>query len=367
MPAFVTAFAHRPLAPRGGFTLLETMLAMTIFAIASTSIYMTMRTAMRAYEIGMQSGELMQIGRFATDIVARDLRNVFYQTETSYNIQYNQRLQQIELLKYQAEQDLVDPRQLEEKIEEFNLAGVGIDLAFRGSGPPSDLGEEAYSEISFVRYQPYSGVRPAPPFCLARVDYRVADGALLRSEDDIVRPDLNLASEATTTTRPAPETLVRGVKSFLLRFGFYWDGRWVEAPDWDSSAKRHRTDVFDLRPITDLFLEESFARVIAAYESRQDQDNLPSYVYMKLTIEDPARPGQTRVFERTVDLPAAYESHVPIGDELKAKDEDDEEFTMFRGELLEPQTNWMLRADRFALDAQNERGRVERSGFWKWN
>ena len=69
-----------------GFTLLEVLLAITIFAICILAIYTAFRTAGRSFENGRRSAEQMQTVRFTLDQIARDLRAIYY--ETDYNTRF---------------------------------------------------------------------------------------------------------------------------------------------------------------------------------------------------------------------------------------------------------------------------------------
>lgn len=68
------------LAPgaRPGFTLLEVILATTIFAITISALFVTFRTGIRAWETGHIASETFQTARIAKDVIVRDLHNIVY-------------------------------------------------------------------------------------------------------------------------------------------------------------------------------------------------------------------------------------------------------------------------------------------------
>ncbi len=65
-------------AARPGFTLLEVILATTIFAITISALFVTFRTGIRAWETGHLASETFQTARIAKDVVVRDLHNIVY-------------------------------------------------------------------------------------------------------------------------------------------------------------------------------------------------------------------------------------------------------------------------------------------------
>lgn len=335
-----------------GFTLLEIMIAVTIFTIVTTGIFSVFSTGMRAYEVGMRASKQLQTGRFAMDIFARDLKNVYFINETGYNIQYTKRLRSIDNQVKKVELGLADLDAVAEQIEQFNRTGFGIDLAFRASGN----GE--FSEMSFVRRQMTVGSsRPYQPFHYVRVRYAVSGGQLIRGEEDILRPDLDYDGLEIPRPDPHPEILVRGVKTFQLRFGFYYDGEWRETNCWDSKSKQYRSDTVDLDFDPDDMLDQQLQNHVRQWEQAQPDDNLPSYVRVTLVVGDEDEKTLPRRFERTINLVGAYESHVPMPEELILRDRNQREVSILREEIVSPPREASWRSTRFALEGQNERPR----------
>ena len=59
-----------------GFTLMEVLVAVTIFAIAAAALFVTFRTGIRSWEAGHSASELFQSARVARDVIQRDLANM---------------------------------------------------------------------------------------------------------------------------------------------------------------------------------------------------------------------------------------------------------------------------------------------------
>ncbi|MCX7015851.1 MAG: prepilin-type N-terminal cleavage/methylation domain-containing protein [Candidatus Sumerlaeota bacterium] len=334
-----------------GFTLLEVMLAVALFAVATTSIYMVFRTGLRAYDAGIKTGDLMQTGRFAMDILSRDLKNVYLLPESAYNVQYRRRLMDIEQQKQQLEQHgMGNPEELAKRIEEFDKTGQGIDLSLRGSG--GDGG----AEISFVRYQSHNTARAPQPLNLCRVRYWVQDQTLMRSEEDVYKADLDSTGEPVEQPAPEPEALVRGVQSFDVLYGFYYDGQWLETTTWDSKQKQDRTDMVDLEWEDDL-IRPNLEQAVNQYEQYSPDDNLPGYIRVRVAVADPRGQKRPQVFARTINMAAGQESHIPLPEELTLQDKEGKERRIKRDNLVKlPEAR--LRSDRLALQSDNERPRL---------
>ena len=65
---------------RAGFTLLEVLLAMTIFSVCMAAIYQSFTISLRAFNRGRDSADAMQTLRFTTGLMVRDLQGVYYNT-----------------------------------------------------------------------------------------------------------------------------------------------------------------------------------------------------------------------------------------------------------------------------------------------
>jgi prepilin-type N-terminal cleavage/methylation domain-containing protein len=331
-----------------GFTLLEVLLAVSIFAIVTSALYTTFRTGMRAYRVGAQTGQTMQTGRFAMDILVRDLKNVFSLTETIYNRQYRLRREKLQEAIRQAQLDVDKSIDLADAVDQFNHTPPGIDLSISGSGT------EESADVTFVRRQERYAHRPDKPMQLARVRfYRQAD-RLMRSEQDIFLPEVDIDGTYMPPVEPRSETLLHGLKEFGIEYGFYYDGAWMETRKWSSDSRDHKTDRLSIWQVPGT--GRKLNQFVESYEEGIPQDNVPSYVRVRLVIADPRGQARARVFERTINLATGMATHVPFFEEITIEDDEGEEHHFSRRDLTVA-PDGRLRSRRLGIQGQNERPR----------
>ncbi len=131
---------------RRGVTLLELVVAVTIFSMVIASLFAAFRTGVKAAEIGTKRSEGSQGTRFVIGQLSSDLRNVFYKTPAAYNITRRQR----EAVIAEREKNALRSGRAREEIEQDDSLpelGPKIDLAFRGT----DGGE--LDALTFIRRQ----------------------------------------------------------------------------------------------------------------------------------------------------------------------------------------------------------------------
>ncbi|MCE5228129.1 prepilin-type N-terminal cleavage/methylation domain-containing protein [bacterium] len=189
--------------PRAAFTLIEVILAVTIFGLTMIAITTVMRTGVRSWAIGHALSELMQNVRVSQDVIVRDLNNICYRRETEYNQTFRNQIERLgtEIIS----QTAIDPRDPYKNfnprmIEKFlpsqrNRRGRSrdgenenqifldeitppIDLSLRGT----DSGTN--DRISFVRRQNPDWSQPESTWGLRRITYYVKDKVLYREEGD---------------------------------------------------------------------------------------------------------------------------------------------------------------------------------------
>lgn len=207
--------ARATLRTNAGFTLLEVVLAITIFGLTMIAITSVMHTGARSWTIGHALSELMQNVRVTQDVVVRDLNNLCYRRETEYNMTFRNQIERMgsEILAGTT----IDPRQ---PYKNFNPRAMDrympsqrnrrrgdevnntnqlfldevsppIDLSFRGS----DSGNG--DRLSFVRRQSADWTEPENgTMGLRRITYYVQDKVLWREESDPYgfRPGSGLAN-----------------------------------------------------------------------------------------------------------------------------------------------------------------------------
>lgn len=183
---------------RGGFTLVEVLVATTVFLIAMGAILFTFRMGILAWRVGHASSEMFQAARITQDVMLRDVNNLFYRTESDYNRTFRAQLDRI--AGYNQSLEHASTIEDEEEARTF-IRGLGlpppdpedlappIDLSFVGKdGGPTDT-------ISFARRQPPRPESPADALGLIRIRYYVKDRTLWREESSVygLRPGDELA------------------------------------------------------------------------------------------------------------------------------------------------------------------------------
>lgn len=203
------------LRPKAAFTLLEVILAVTIFAMTMVAITAVMHTGARSWTIGHALSELTQNVRVTQDVIVRDLNNLCYRRETEYNQTFRNQIERMgaEILS----QTTIDPRQ---PYKNFNPRAMdrympnqrnkrrgdqpnnANQLFLDDVSPPIDLslrgGDSGNNDrLSFVRRQSADWTEPEQnTLGLRRITYYVKDKVLWREESDPYgfRPGAGLAN-----------------------------------------------------------------------------------------------------------------------------------------------------------------------------
>jgi len=184
--------APRRLIPRArsaGFTLLEVVIAATIFAIAAGALVMTFSIGIRAWRASETGSEALQTARIAQEVILRDLHNLAYLSEPEYNTAFRRGLEQfwraLETERRRQEDaarperrrdapgneaDPLDPH------AELGRVPQPIDLTFQGQdGGLTDT-------LSFARHQRPRSTDEAEGLGIIGVRYYVKDGVLYREQ-----------------------------------------------------------------------------------------------------------------------------------------------------------------------------------------
>ncbi|GAB4316859.1 MAG: hypothetical protein Kow0059_09620 [Candidatus Sumerlaeia bacterium] len=301
----------------GGFTLIEIVLAVTIFAVVVTALFATFHVGTTSYERSQEVLDVVQRARFVFENVGRDLRCVVYANESDYNQNMKGILNAIEQERLKAEEnDTLD--EFYEKYWGENEDGTrkspydfGImyDLSFKGTD------ENEADSLEFTTYQSQIGYMPKMPWGVARVKYRLEDGALLREITDVMEPGKDLFGEVLPDDAPFIEEIAHGVREFDLRYGYFYAGEWLEATDWDSKEKRYRTPPIEFSE-EDPELDPNFQAKMQLL-NKLPEDNLPAYVAVTIALEDPTNAKKLYRFQSEFRLPTSQETFVPVkfGDE----------------------------------------------------
>jgi hypothetical protein len=124
-------------------------------------------------------------------------------------------------------------------------------------------------------------------------------------------------NEIPKETKATEEKIASNVKAVDFKFGYWHEGEWLTAPDWDSNSPRYRNP-FDEEDTKDKAasgnqaeLPADQAALIQQQEQAQRADDLPAWVEITFTFLDPAKPDAERKLRQVVQMPAAQESYVP--------------------------------------------------------
>ncbi len=311
------------MGPKRAFTLIEILVAMVIFAILVTSLFASFRTGMQAFTMATEHADQQQLGRYAINQVAQDLRNIYYKPESQYNVA---RRQQEALLDEQnanarrgsGRQDVID--------ENLPDLGPPVDLSFTGM----DNGD--IDQLSLVRIIPYSPENPTSMWGLARVTYYVIDGKFYRAVDDVTTPEADEEGYVLPKLNdPRVEKLADNCVGFDLKYGYYHEERWEMADSWDSSAAVYRNpmpeeddDVLSTLGSNrsgDVQSEGAGAALQQTLQQQEQQmrsDDLPGWIELTFKFaNDPERPDNHRTYKQTIVLNHKYamETYTPEDEE----------------------------------------------------
>ena len=302
------------------FTLVEVLIAISIFSLVITSLYTTFRVGMRAYASGEREINRMQHARVIFDTLNRDIRSIYYLPETSYNQNLKRAVSRFQQEWMRAEMDgrLDEFLYGDEKNPKKEPAqnpyemGIEINLQFQAEN------HKTLDSMTFVRYQYSDGLTSIQPWGLGRIRYLVEDEQLIRTEEDIIEPMKDFEGNVVEEKVPRRDVLAKGVKRFDLRFGFFFQDDWSEAEDWDSKAKRYRN------PVVELDEEDPDNQEKMKREQMKPVDGLPAFIRVTLDIEDETQAKGTsksrsakkqtakiQTFSTLIRVPLAQENYLP--------------------------------------------------------
>lgn len=327
-----------------GFTLLEILVALTIFSLVSLVIFSVFRAAIRTQEVGERETEMIRRARFAMDAMERDLQMIFLRDETSYNQGVSRLIEEMESARLEAEEDgdwedfyrkYGDPDD-PDSIDDAEMGnpydkGRIIDVQMRGENKGKTDTITFATQLKLTEGQPYH------PLGIARVKYFVDDDWLIRSEESIEAPRRNQNSEIVNFPSPPLYTrLTAGVKEFNISYAFWYDNQWYEEEVWNSTNRQIRNPNYilgDYRENDEDYQNNSTATPAGRLgqpprpgepgydEFLNDQlneplDRLPSQVRIKLTIEDSEKKQRQQHFQRIFRIPSAasLETYTPSQD-----------------------------------------------------
>lgn len=279
---------HRQGGGRAAFTLLEVLLAVTIFMICTASLFLTFRTGIRAWESGHGASNVFQTARACRAIFIRDLNNVFYRLEEEYNNTFRNQMNQVRMMREgqldQEQQKRRDrgratdtsgqpppqggQRNIPAPDFAMNEIAIPVNLSFQGE----DRG--MFDSIVFTRLHRTRPFDDHKSWGLRRIRYYVEENTLYREEstpfglndDSAVQEVLEYYeqeifgdvrggqrhlftnSEIYENTEgavapPIPtvvEPLADGIEYFDITYGYFRTEAWQEVKSWDSGAYQYR-------------------------------------------------------------------------------------------------------------------------------
>ena len=329
-----------------GFSLLEVLIATTIFALISVAVFQTFRVGTSAYSSGLREAAVLQRARFALDALDQDFDTLFFRDETSYNVAARKLIEEYERARLDAEET-----NDWSKFEEVYGPEDGGEAKDKGSnfvGNPFEqgrlidlqiLGEDSQDQdaIAFAVRRPYGVGGKMYPFGLARVRYSLQGDVLVRSIESVEDAPRDWQGQELERKMPPDYTLVaQGVQKFDLKYAFWNDNQWYEVDSWNSANRQIRNPDYllgDYEVDDDdaaagiAVLGSDLYNELLNEQERQPYDRVPAYVRVHLEISDPESPARVRQFERIYRLPGSVETWVP---NKKIEEEDQEEERMER-------------------------------------
>lgn len=318
---------------RRAFTVLEVLVAITIFSIVSLVVFSVFGAAIRSQRIGDREAQMLARGRFALDAMERDLTNMIFREETAYNIAITQAVEEMERQRLLAEQsgrfedffgnygDPSDPRSLRDaRIGNPYDKGRIIDMQVIGK----DSGRT--DSLTFTVHHPLAPGTPYRPFGMAKVKYFVEKGQLIRSADSIEAAPRNQFGESFAKPEPPDFTrLADNVKEFDLSYAFWFDNQWYEVREWQSTnrlirnAKNMQGDYRD--GSRDRMRQSETIGQIRPGDPGWNQfvndqlseplDRLPALIRARLTLADADNSARTVTLQRIFRVFASEETYEP--------------------------------------------------------
>lgn len=323
--------ALHPSHKNRGFTLIEIMVALVIFTILMSSLFVSFRTGMRAYTMSTNHADQQQLGRYAINQVASDLHNIFFKPESEYNVAQRQQEAMLDQMTSELSRGTVRDDVLDENLPDM---GPPIDLSFTGQ----DSGE--IDQLSLVRRIPFSLENPTSMWGLARVTYYVIEGSLYRAVDTVTQPEIDEDGFVIPKpNRPQVDKLAENCVGFDMKYGYYFDEEWGLADSWDSSAAQYRNppteedeDILNTMgenaspDVESVGAGAALAQNVQQQQQQDRADNLPGWVELTFKFApDKDKPEQYQTYKQTIVMNHKYaeETYVP--------EDEDEQLDGLRG------------------------------------
>ncbi len=302
------------------FTLIEVLVAAVIFSLVVTALYTTYSTGLNSYKRSQRNREMQQNARAVFDLVGKDLRSVYWQISTSYNIlspEMEQKFNALGFYDYDDGNDDEDDDSDKDDNEESpleNYEHIKFDLTFKGT-PQS---------VSFVRYQSDEASFQREDWNLARIKYSLKNGSLVRSISDVTRTEFynyytgeksELEEEPTDEPKSFEEVVAKNIVEFDLKYLYFYEDEWRWTDSWDSESAQYRNPA-------DYEDEEESKITILGYdplekteEDTNIPDGLPSCIKIAIVVQNRTNEKILKKYETIIDMPSSLETWIKEGED----------------------------------------------------
>jgi len=289
-----------------GFTLIEVLVAAVIFSLVMTALYTTYTTGLNSYERSQRNREMQQNARAIFDLISRDVRSIYWRNSTEYNVlspQEELKLTNLGFSDYDEKKDDDDSSPSYEYLT--------YDLSFNGT--PNSL--------SFVRYQSNIVTSQREIMNLARIEYSLKDGTLLRSIKDTIKTQSynyytgekrgkNVDEDIEDQTQMG-EIVAKGIKEINLKYLYFSDGSWHWTESWNSESNVYRNPVENEETEEKSTIEQLGGDPLQTMKSENIiPDGLPSCIEVTLVVQNRTNEKIIKKYQTLIDIPTALETWI---------------------------------------------------------
>ena len=301
-----------------GFTLIEVLVAAVIFSLVVTALYTTYTTGLNSYERSQRNREMQQNARAVFDLVGRDLRSVYWRVATEYNVLSPQEEQKFKNLGFS---DVNEEKDKEDKDDSFsNYEYLKYDLSFNGS----------LNSISFVRYQGSNVTYKREMMNLARVNYSIKNGNLVRSIKDITsiesynyytgeKKEEKNEEEEVEDKNKVEDIVAKDIKEFSVKYLYFYDDAWHWTESWNSETNQYRNPPEEDEEEDGNSLMQSLSGEDPLKEMKKKNiipDGLPSCVEVNVVVQNRTNEKMFRKYQTIIDIPSSLETWVKKEDSI---------------------------------------------------
>jgi hypothetical protein len=154
-------------------------------------------------------------------------------------------------------------------------------------------------------------------FGLARVNWTLNGDQLTRSVEDVTAAPVDEeGNEQPKPVEARTDKVASNVDSFEIRMGYWFEGQWLLAEDWDSRLNTYRNPVEEDESLTVDPTQVSAQGMGESIQTELNQrglqfipDNLPAWVEVTMSFRDPRDAAKVTRYRNVVQLPMAQETY----------------------------------------------------------